>query len=196
MPKLSPLAWLVFLVAQATFGLIVYVIAMSHCEQCQEKAARAGGDTPDVVHPGGMPSTAMPPAPMGQAMPAQPAMPGADTDDPALIARLADDYFSKKEYAQAIGLYERAIRINPDDVESYNDLGLALFYTGEGERAIEILRAGIIQDPAFQRIYLTLGFVLGQSGDKPGAIEAFNRAIALGADNKVGLEAVRMRDAL
>ncbi|MET0029446.1 MAG: tetratricopeptide repeat protein [Candidatus Thiodiazotropha sp.] len=196
MPKLSPLAWLVFLVAQATFGLIVYVIAMSHCEQCQGQAERTGGDAPAVTHPSAMPATPMPSAPMAQQMPAQQAMPGADTDDPALIARLADDYFAKKEYTQAIGLYERAIRINPDDVESYNDLGLALFYTGEADRAVEILKAGIIQDPAFQRIHLTLGFVLGQTGDKSGATEAFNRAISLGADNKVGQEAVRMRDAL
>ncbi|MET0068372.1 MAG: tetratricopeptide repeat protein [Candidatus Thiodiazotropha sp.] len=192
MPKLSPLAWLVFLVGQATFGLIVYVIAMSHCEPCAGQASRVSEAPPQ---PQPQPA-AMLPAPVAPAPMAQPAMPGTDTDDPALIARLADDYFAKKDYTQAIGLYERAIRINPDDVESYNDLGLALFYTGEAPRAIEILKAGIIQNPDFQRIHLTLGFVLAQTGDKPGATEAFNRAIALDADNKVGTEAVRMRDVL
>ncbi|MEJ2405655.1 MAG: tetratricopeptide repeat protein [Candidatus Thiodiazotropha sp.] len=188
MPKLSPLAWFVLLIGQATFGLIVYVIAMSHCEQCPNKVSSAGVETTIAA-----PMPAMPPQ---SAAPAQSAMPGTDSDDPALIARLADDYFAKKDYTQAIGLYERVIRIKPDDVESYNDLGLALFYTGEATRALEILKAGILQDPTFQRIHLTLGFVLGQTGDKAGATEAFNRAIDLGADNKVGQEAVRMRDAL
>jgi Flp pilus assembly protein TadD len=88
------------------------------------------------------------------------------------------------------------LTIDPEDMESYNDLGLALFYTGQSQQAIDTLSAGVQKHPEFQRIRLTLGFVLAQTGDKQGATDAFSKVIELGADNSVGREAKRMLDAL
>jgi Flp pilus assembly protein TadD len=122
----------------------------------------------------------------------QPSVEALATEDPGLIARLADDYFRQKEYPQAIELYERALKINPDDVETYNDLGLSLFYIGQSQRAVNVLQTGVAKQPNFQRIQLTLGFVLAQTGNKEAASTAFRKAIALGSDNSVGQEAKRM----
>ncbi|MEJ2619663.1 MAG: tetratricopeptide repeat protein [Candidatus Thiodiazotropha sp.] len=188
MPKFSILTWLVILVVEITYGLMVYAITRSYYEQPPAVAATAAPSNPVAPHP--MPN---PPAVgLNPGVAFTPTDEDLKQQDPALIARLADSYFAQKNYPQAIELYQRVLTINPKDVESYNDLGLALFYTGQAEQAVDILLAGIQQDETFQRIQLSLGFVLAQTGDKQGAAAAFNKAIELGAENSVGQEAKRM----
>ncbi|MEW8624644.1 MAG: tetratricopeptide repeat protein [Candidatus Thiodiazotropha sp.] len=188
MPKFSALTWLVILVAQITYGLMVYAITRSYYEQRSAVATATAPSSPVAPHP--MPNSS--PVGLTPGMGYTPTMEDLKEEDPALIARLADSYFAQKNYPQAIELYERALTIDPKDVESYNDLGLALFYTGQNEQAVDILLAGIQQDGEFQRIRLSLGFILAQLGDKEGAAAAFKKAIELGAENSVGREAKRM----
>lgn len=190
MPKFSALTWVVIVIAQITYGLMVYAVTRSYYEQKPAAAVAASGNNGVTApHPTPNPMGAnITPGKLGLA----PAAEDLSQDDPALIARLADNYFAEKNYQQAIDLYERAITINPDDVESYNDLGLALLYTGQSDQAVTVLMAGVQKNPQFQRIQLTLGFVLAQTGDKQGAADALNKAIELGADNSVGVEAKRM----
>jgi tetratricopeptide (TPR) repeat protein len=178
MPKFNLLTWVVIVVAQITYGLLVYAITRSYYEGASVTVSQTPASAPEVAaHPG---------------MNLQPSTEALATDDPALIARLADDYFRRKEYPQAIELYERALKINPEDVETHNDLGLSLFYIGQPQRALEILQSGVAKQPNFQRIQLTLGFVQAQTGNKEAASAALNKAIALGSDNTVGQEARRM----
>jgi tetratricopeptide (TPR) repeat protein len=191
MPKLSALTWAVIVVAQITYGLLVYAITRSYYEDGPVTTS-AVGETRAPSHPQrGAFDTSLRPA-----MDMELATEALASEDPALIARLADDYFMRKEYPQAIELYERALKINSEDVESYNDLGLSLFYIGEKQRALETLRTGASKQPGFQRIQLTLGFVLAQTGDKEAASAAFNKAIELESDNIVGQEAKRMLNEL
>ena len=114
------------------------------------------------------------------------------SDDPEILARLGDSYFVEKNYERAIELYERTLKLNPEDVDSYNDLGLSLHYTGQSNQAVEILKTGAAKAPTFQRIHLTLGFIQMQRGDKKAAITALKKAVELKPDNTVGLEAKRM----
>ncbi|MES9847888.1 MAG: tetratricopeptide repeat protein [Candidatus Thiodiazotropha sp.] len=189
MPKFSVLTWLVIIVAQVTYGLLVYAITRSYYEDTSVTTSQFPAASPD---PATHPQVGSFDAVMQPAVKLQPSSEALTTDDPALIARLADDYFMRKEYPQAIELYERALRINPDDVESHNDLGLSLFYIGQSQRAVEVLQTGASKQPDFQRIQLTLGFVQAQTGNKEAAFAAFNRAIELGPENTVGQEARRM----
>ncbi|MEJ2609993.1 MAG: tetratricopeptide repeat protein [Candidatus Thiodiazotropha sp.] len=193
MPKFNTLTWIVILIGEITYGLMVYAITRGYYEQRPVVALSASEDGTQVSP---LPAS----NPLGDTLLQNSGpMPTAEdltTDDPALIAQLADNYFTQKEYEEAIKLYERVLKINPNDVESYNDLGLALFYTAQPERAVDILQTGIQKDPEFQRIRLTLGFVQSQTGDKESAAAALSKAIALGPDNGVGKEAKRMLEAL
>ncbi len=114
------------------------------------------------------------------------------TEDPVLLARLGDRLFEEKQYERAVTAYERAVRFNPDDVDSYNDLGLSLQYLGRSAEALAVLKEGIARDRNYQRIHLTLGFVQLQSGNREAAVSALERAIELGPDNDVGDAARRM----
>jgi Flp pilus assembly protein TadD len=112
--------------------------------------------------------------------------------DPGLLRRQAEGLFGERRYLESIAVYRRILELAPDDAESANDLGLALFYTGDSQGSLAVLRRGAAVKPGLQRIWLTLGFVTLQSGDAAGAREPLARAMELGADNSVGQEAARL----
>jgi Flp pilus assembly protein TadD len=119
-----------------------------------------------------------------------------DPENADLLTRLGDLYFENKRFEQAIEEYNKVLKINPADVDTYNDLGLALHYTGSSDTAIETLRKGTEVTPSYQRIWLSLGFVLSQAGKNDEARDALKKTIDLGANSEVGLEAKRILDFL
>jgi len=113
-------------------------------------------------------------------------------NNPEELARLGDKYFESSRFAEAIEAYEKALKLNPKDADTYNDLGLAFHYTARSERAVEILRKGTEVNPSFQRVWLSLGFVLTATGKGEEAKTALNKAIALDPSSTQGLEAKRL----
>ncbi|MGE5152461.1 MAG: tetratricopeptide repeat protein, partial [Bdellovibrio bacteriovorus] len=138
----------------------------------------------------------------GQVPRAAPGSPGLDLanvipqsiedGNPILIGERADSLFAERRYREAVPLYRRVLELTPDDVETYNDLGLALHYIGDSAGALEVLRAGAAGAPDFQRIWLTLGFVSLQVKDQETARVALTRARDLGPETSIGQEAVRL----
>ena len=121
---------------------------------------------------------------------------GADERDYREIARMADEQFRDKNYAQAASLYKEVLSKFPHNVDIYNNLGLTLHYINRSEEAIEQLESGISIDEGNQRIWLTLGFVQSQTGNTDEARRAFQRAIDIDSNSAVGSEAARMMNAL
>jgi len=113
-------------------------------------------------------------------------------NDPEKLAHLGDKYFENNRFAEAIEAYEKALKLNPKDADTYNDLGLALHYTARSEKAVEILKKGTEVNPSFQRVWLSLGFVLTATGKGEEAKTALNKAIALDPNSTQGLEAKRL----
>ncbi len=114
------------------------------------------------------------------------------SESPESLARLGDKYFENNRFEQAIEIYENVLRLNPDDVDTYNDMGLALYYTGKSDIAIETLRKGTKVMPSFQRMWLSLGFVLSSTGNNEEAKSALKKAIDISPHSDVGREAKRM----
>lgn len=119
---------------------------------------------------------------------------GVKTDDPQALAGLGDRYFESGRYQEAIAAYEKALKLNPNDVDTYNDLGLAYHYTGRSDIAVEKLKKGTEVVPSYQRIWLSLGFVLFSQGKKEEAKPALQKAFDLDPGSTVGLEAKNMLD--
>lgn len=117
---------------------------------------------------------------------------GADMNDPAALAALGDRYFESNNYGQAIEIYKKVIELKPDDIDTYNDLGLAYHYTRQSELAVSALKKGTEVMPSYQRIWLSLGFVLISTGANDEAEAALKKAAELDPGSEIGREAVRM----
>ena len=77
--------------------------------------------------------------------------------------------------------------INPDDIDSYNDLGLAHHYLGKSQEGIKYLDEGIKRNSYYQRIWLTKGFILAYGvGDLDGARAAWEKAKGLDSESQAG----------
>ena len=117
---------------------------------------------------------------------------GMDTKNPESLALLGDKYFENNRFEQAIAIYERVLELNPKDVDTYNDMGLALHYAGRSDSAVEMLRKGTEVMPSYQRVWLSLGFVLTSTGKKEEAKTALKKAMELDPNTDMGQEAKRM----
>jgi len=190
MPKLSPVQWVVFIAFLAFYGFAVFAVTRDYYLRNPPRPVAAsaaegqGDDTAQTQVPisaqarmtGG--DTAIPPAVM--------------QSNPILLMQKADELFGQKRYGEAIPLYRRVLELQPKSPEAHNDLGLALFYTGQAQNGLDVLRQGTAQSPDFQRLWLTLGFVSAQAGDKAAAKTALEKARSLGPDNDMGREAQRI----
>lgn len=120
----------------------------------------------------------------------------ADTTDPWVLADQADEAFVNQQFDQAADLYHQLLMADPNNVDTYNNLGITLHYLGRSAEALNVLNEGIAIEPGYQRIWLTLGFVNGQTGNIDEARSALATAIDLGPDTEVGQSARKMLQTL
>ena len=110
-------------------------------------------------------------------------------NNPVALASLGDEYFESRRYAMAIKVYEKVLELNPEDVDTYNDLGLALHSSGRSDEAIIKLKEGTEIDPSFQRIWLSLGFILIKMGQTEEARGVLEKAVEIDPESGMGGEA-------
>ena len=122
----------------------------------------------------------------GQRIPRTGGLPPVSAGDPALQG---DILFAQRRFQEAIPLYQKAIEANPKDVDSRNDLGLALHYAGRSEEALKALRKGTEMDPRYQRVWLTLGFVALQRQRLQEARAALDRTVSIDPTTGIAEEA-------
>lgn len=194
MPKLTPLQWLLLAIFLAFYGFAVFALTRDYYVRhpvrpppSQGQGQAAGGAAPHASVQRPPSGAGMSSLDLGNAVPQS-----IEEDDPLLLGERADRLFAERRYQDAIPLYRRVLELTPDNVETYNDLGLALHYLGDSAAALQTLRAGAAGAPDFQRIWLSLGFVSLQAQDIEAARVALARARDLSPDNPVGQEAVRL----
>ncbi|HBO83425.1 MAG: hypothetical protein A2073_06705 [Deltaproteobacteria bacterium GWC2_42_11] len=107
-------------------------------------------------------------------------------NDARALADIGDAYFGLQRFQDAIDVYKRVIATDPKDIDSCNDLGLSLHYTGKSEEALKYIDECIKGNPDYQRIYLTKGFILSVNGKKEEARDAWERAYNMNPVSEVG----------
>lgn len=179
MPKLSPLYWMILVLLLFFDGFTVFALTRDYY----------------LRHP----SEPLVAAPTATAPPRTPqptttsAIPDAVIDkNPELLLQRANNAFGAQRFAEAAQDYRRLIELNPDDAELYNNLGLALHYSGDNTGAIETLQLAVSKDAAQQRPWLSLGFILLQSGNPSEAKPVLEKGRDLAPESEIGKEATRL----
>jgi hypothetical protein len=92
---------------------------------------------------------------------------------PALV-RLANLNHDSGKFAEAVGLYSRALEIRPDDVNVRTDMAICLRELGKVDEALAEFRTSLTHDPEHWQTWLNLGIVsLFDRQDVETAGEAF-----------------------
>ena len=105
---------------------------------------------------------------------------------PVGLGQSVEELFRQGNAAQAAGNYSQAetifrqvIRINPQDTNAYNNLGIALRRQGKLEEAITYYQKAIQLDPKYAIAYYNLGNALYLQGKLDEAIASYRQAIQL-----------------
>ncbi|PIR19780.1 MAG: hypothetical protein COV48_00095 [Elusimicrobia bacterium CG11_big_fil_rev_8_21_14_0_20_64_6] len=125
--------------------------------------------------------------------PAAPSAPVAPQGVPALsLGDQAENHFSAGRYAEAVLIYRKMLALEPKDASIYNELGLALHYSGKSDEALAALKTATALAPDLQRAWLSYGFVLTAVGKKQQARAALEKTVKLNPSTPQGQEALRM----
>jgi tetratricopeptide (TPR) repeat protein len=85
----------------------------------------------------------------------------------------------KKQYAQAVEIWKKAITLAPDDAKVQNDLAANLYLTGETAEAIEVLRKAIQINPELVQSHYNLGAFLMQQGHPDQALSELETTVGM-----------------
>ncbi len=179
--------WIPMTLFQVVFGLTIFTITRQYYIQDSDNVS---DDTTEIIQPAFVwpdSITETNPAQLNSSIFSQ-----SIIENPAEISRQANEYFTKKQYDKAAELYERLLVLAPNNVNTYNNLGITLHYLGRSSEALHWLNEGVAVDQTHQRTWLTLGFVYSQVGNTENARSALATAAKIDADNEIGKSAVKM----
>jgi len=184
--------WISMVVFQVVFGLAVFSITRNYyipeSEYASTSSAVQSQSSPiqqDQI--GGSASSLINSSTFSQS---------SASKDPDEIARQGDEFFANKEYELAAQRYEQLLELAPNNVDTYNNLGITLHYLGRSAEAVDRLNEGVAVDPGYQRIWLTLGYVNSQLGNIEQARTALTNALNMDANNDIGQSATKMLENL
>jgi len=109
--------------------------------------------------------------------------------DFATLSELADMYFESSQFVEAFQTYDKAIAVNPDCADCYNDRGLSLYYIGDPTSALESFDKAIAIDPGFVHAWLSKGFVLTAEGRYQEAVTPLNKVKEIDTSGVLALQA-------
>ena len=100
--------------------------------------------------------------------------------DPEACLKLADFLYDQKQYDKAIEWYQRALELDPKNVNARTDLGTAFFYTGRAQDALREYNKSLEIDPKHESTLLNCIVVnLNGTHDIAAAQKAWDRLHSL-----------------
>jgi len=90
-----------------------------------------------------------------------------------------DGYFKDGNAQKALASYNRAVLLNPDNLEAYASRGAVHFFAGNYDLAEADFKFVLDKNPYQPDAYTAYGSVLAAKGQYESALEALNAALAL-----------------
>jgi len=88
---------------------------------------------------------------------------------------LAEEYEEKEMIPEAISMYEQYLKINPNDPDAWNSLGLLYDEEEDYKKAIGTYKKAIGIKPDYEEVYYNLGSAYESLGESKRAIEAYEQ---------------------
>jgi serine/threonine protein kinase/tetratricopeptide (TPR) repeat protein len=105
-----------------------------------------------------------------------------------LLMAKGDDYFIRRQYGDAISVYDRILGIDPGNYHALQSKGRALAKLGRYNESLLYLNQALtyidwrVDEGSYTYNYFVKGWVLAQTGDYDGAINAFDKVILVDPD--------------
>jgi len=78
-----------------------------------------------------------------------------------------------------VDLLQRALALEPANVEARYNLGVAFASLGDQDRALRCFRDAVLAQPSHALAHNNIGVILATQGDVRGALEHFAKAVAI-----------------
>ena len=102
----------------------------------------------------------------------------ANPNDVVALVKVANVYYDGQQFPEAIKYYERALKIEPENADVRTDLGTALWYMGDADKAIAEFQRSLRSRPGHPATLFNLGVVRWQGKmDPKGAVEAWEELL-------------------
>ncbi len=103
--------------------------------------------------------------------------------DPALLAQIGGVYYDTQQYADAIGYYEKSLKLDPKNVDVRTDYGTCLWYQGNADAALAEYQKSLSYNPTHAGTLFNVGMVKWQGkNDVKGAIAAWEKLLQTNPD--------------
>jgi tetratricopeptide (TPR) repeat protein len=89
----------------------------------------------------------------------------------------------ESRFDEALALFEKAIKLDPDSYEAYYHFGNCLYNMSRHQEAMEAYNKSISINPSFADAFYNRGLLKEMFGDKPGSCEDYKKAEELGKPN-------------
>jgi tetratricopeptide (TPR) repeat protein len=94
-----------------------------------------------------------------------------------------DSYYNKKDYDRAIFDYNQVLKLDPNDVDAYNNRGVSYDNKKDYDRAISDYNQALKLDPNNVHAYINRGISYYNKKDYDQAISDYNQALKLDPNN-------------
>ena len=101
-----------------------------------------------------------------------------------MLVNLGVEAAKKGNYRLALFYYGKAIEMNPDQKEAYNNLGRLLTNLGRPDEALKYLNKALELDPSYTSALINRGIALARLGRYADAINDLNKAVSLNPNNE------------
>jgi cytochrome c-type biogenesis protein CcmH/NrfG len=127
-----------------------------------------GGNSPELVDKAAQP--------MLEALKNNP----KDTDT---LAKLGNLYYDSRLYPKAIEYYQQVLKITPSNADVRTDMGTAMFYLGDSDKALAEFEKSLSYKPNHPNTLFNAGIVKWQGkNDSKGAIAAWEQLLKTNPD--------------